>query len=436
MKQSSRAFLCAALICGFICAAALAPAPQSWRSSALASFDDAWQTINDTFYDPTFGGVDWAAVKVELRPRVETAASMDDARDVIRQMLARLKKSHFQLLAPSRKSVVRGPAIVPAEIRILNGEVVVTRVKTTEARAAGLAPGQRLIEIDGMSLPDAVRHAEGTDARSRAISAWQDAMRLLHGLDGSTAGISAKRPDGKDVSLKVPRSRPAGDVITFGNLPPFATTFEERTINAAGGRRVGYIAFNVWLAPLAERIATAVDHFRSHDGIVIDLRGNPGGIAAMISGTAGHFLADPVELGTMRTRQTPAPLSFKANPRIVTSDGRRVDVYRGPLAILVDELTGSTSEVFSGALQGLGRARIFGRQTMGEALPALTKQLPSGDVLVYAIGDFTTASGRALEGAGVLPDENVVLSIEVLARGVDPDLEAAVKWLAAAGKRP
>ena len=73
---------------------------------------------------------------------------------------------------------------------------------------------------------------------------------------------------------------------------------------------------------------------------------------------------------------------------------------------------------------------------MGEALPALTKQLPSGDVLVYAIGDFTTASGRALEGAGVLPDENVVLSIEVLARGVDPDLEAAVKWLAAAGKRP
>ena len=137
MKQSSRAFLCAALICGFICAAALAPAPQSWRSSALASFDDAWQTINDTFYDPTFGGVDWAAVKVELRPRVETAASMDDARDVIRQMLARLKKSHFQLLAPSRKSVVRGPAIGTGEFRVLNREVVVTPDQDRVRRGIG-----------------------------------------------------------------------------------------------------------------------------------------------------------------------------------------------------------------------------------------------------------------------------------------------------------
>ena len=223
----------------------------------------------------------------------------------------------------------------------------------------------------------------------------------------------------------MPRSRPPGEVVTFGNLPPLASEFEERTVSTPGGKRVGYIAFNVWMPALGERIAAAVDRFRQHDGIVIDLRGNPGGLAAMMSGVAGHFIDEPVQLGTMRTRQTPTPLSFKVNPRIVTTDGRRVDVFKGPVAILVDELTGSTSEMFAGAMQSLGRARVFGRQTMGQALPALTRQLPSGDVLMYAIGDFTTSTGRSLEGAGVVPDEPVSLTVEALARGGDPDLEKA-----------
>ena len=147
----------------------------------------------------------------------------------------------------------------------------------------------------------------------------------------------------------------------------------------------------------------------------------------MMGGVAGHFIADPVLLGTMRTRQ--ATLHFNVNPRTVTSDARKVDVFRGPLAILVDELTGSTSETFAGSVQGLGRARIFGRQTMGQALPAVTKQLPIGDVLMYAIGDFKTAGGKSLEGAGVVPDISIVLSPKALAAGRDDVLEAALRWV-------
>ncbi len=419
------ALLCVALFAG----AGLDAAAQDWRAIALASFDDAWQTINESFYDPTFGGVDWDGVRKELRPRVVSATSMNDARDVMREMLARLGKSHFQLLAPSRTNTVTGPALVPAEIHVLNGEIVITRVTGAEASKAGLVPGLRLLSVDGHLTADAVRNAAGADARSRALDAWREVRRGLHGPYGSAATLLVKDQSGKESELKVPRSRPPGEVITFGNLPPFAAEFEERTVSAPGGKRVGYIAFNIWLPALGERIAAAVDRFRQYDGIVIDLRGNPGGLAAMISGVSGHFIDEPVQLGTMRTRQTPAPLSFKVNPRIVTSDGRRVEVFKGRVAILVDELTGSTSEVFAGAMQSLGRARIFGRQTMGQALPALTKQLPSGDVLMYAIGDFTTATGRSLEGAGVVPDEPVTLTVEALARGGDPDLEKAVEWL-------
>ena len=153
----------------------------------------------------------------------------------------------------------------------------------------------------------------------------------------------------------------------------------------------------------------------------------------MMDGVAGHFIGEPAKLGTMRTRQF--PLTFTVNPRIVTTDGRRVDVYRGPLAILVDELSGSTSETFVGSLQGLGRARVFGRQTMGQALPALTKQLPSGDVLIYAIGDYTTSSGRSLEGEGVVPDVSILLSLKALAMGKDEALDAALRWVDAGGRK-
>jgi carboxyl-terminal processing protease len=173
--------------------------------------------------------------------------------------------------------------------------------------------------------------------------------------------------------------------------------------------------------------AAAIDTFREAHGLVIDLRGNPGGLAEMMRGIAGHVLAEPDLLGTMHMRD--AVLEFRANPRRSTSDGRRVEPFSGRLAILVDELTASASECFAGGLQDLGRARIFGAQTMGQALPAATRQLPNGDVLMYAIADFVTSRNRSLEGPGVVPDEAVTLSRAALAAGRDEPLERALAWI-------
>jgi carboxyl-terminal processing protease len=147
----------------------------------------------------------------------------------------------------------------------------------------------------------------------------------------------------------------------------------------------------------------------------------------MISGVAGHLFATPELLGRMQTRA--APLVFYANPRLVTPEGVRVEPYAGPVALLVDELTASASECFAGALQSLGRARVFGRQTLGQALPALTRRLTNGDILMYVVGDFVTATGRRLEGEGVRPDQVVPLSLPVLRTGRDATLEAALRWI-------
>ena len=81
-------------------------------------------------------------------------------------------------------------------------------------------------------------------------------------------------------------------------------------------------------------------------------------------------------------------------------------------------------------MQSIGRARIFGAHTAGGALPAVLERLPGGDVLQYAIGDFTTATGERIEGHGVVPDTPVTPTRADLLAGRDPVLDAALDWIA------
>ncbi|HEX2718360.1 MAG TPA: S41 family peptidase, partial [Gemmatimonadaceae bacterium] len=174
----------------------------------------------------------------------------------------------------------------------------------------------------------------------------------------------------------------------------------------------------------------ALGTIRDCRGVVLDLRGNPGGVAGMVMGTGGHFLDSTISLGTMRSRQ--GELRFVVNPRRVDAAGRIVTPFAGPLAILVDPMTASTSELFAAGLQRIGRARVFGEQSAGQALPAMMERLPSGDVFVHAIADLADPDGERIEGDGVVPDEIVPLTVEALARGSDAALEAALAWIGSA----
>jgi carboxyl-terminal processing protease len=408
--------------------AVLFQAPPAWLQAQLQSFDVAWQTVNESFYDPEFGGLDWEAVRDEFRPRIERAESAAAARLVIQEMLARLGRSHFGLINSQSSSGVAGPAVAPIDVRVAADGVFVTRVRSAGGSDRERArPGDAILAIDGEPTSALRAQAEGGDARARALDEWRRVDHALRGRRGSTVAVRVRRPDGSEHDVEMERWLPPGELVRLGNLPALRVAIEDREVRSPAGRRVGVIAFNLWMAALNEPIAEAVDRYRQHDGLVIDLRGNPGGLVDMIRGVAGHVLDEPVLLGHLRMRM--APLQLKANPRRSMTDGRSVTPFAGPVAVLVDELTGSASECFAGALQGLGRVRVFGRATMGQALPALTKRLPSGDVLMYVVGDFVTAAERSLEGAGVVPDEVVPFSPELMAAGHDPDLDAALAWL-------
>ena len=223
-----------------------------------------------------------------------------------------------------------------------------------------------------------------------------------------------------------------GTVVRLGALPPLVAWLDARRIETPTGC-VGVIRFNVWMTSIAAALDDAVNESRECDGIVLDLRGNVGGLAAMISGVAGYFVNSDMLLGVMHMRG--ADLRYTVNPRHVTRTGERMEPYAGPLAIVVDGLSASTTEIFASALQHYQRARVFGDTTAGEALPSLLTRLPNGDGMQYAVADLTDPGGRRLEGQGVVPADVVPLTRAALAHGRDDALQAAVGWIEHASSR-
>ena len=103
--------------------------------------------------------------------------------------------------------------------------------------------------------------------------------------------------------------------------------------------------------------------------------------------------------------------------------------FEGPLAILIDGASASTSEIMAAGLKDLGRARLFGTNTAGAALPSTFVRLPNGDGFQYAVANYVSAAGGVIEGTGVAPDEVVEPDRQSLLRGVDPVIEAAQNWI-------
>jgi carboxyl-terminal processing protease len=433
----------------------LAVAPAAVRQSegvqsGVETFEAAWTIIRDSHFDPTMNGLDWNAVRTELRPRAAAAKSTGELRDVIRDMLKRLGLSHFALI-PSTADVPGAGDDLGGDpgfdVRLVDDTLLVTHV---DSNVRQVSAGWRVVRIGDVVVADLIRAlpgrshatahrehgaaepAQSTQAAEESprlvnVEAWRVAETRLRGPAGSTVNVTFEDGTGKLVQVALERRSETGEPVTVGNLPTMFVRVETSRKATPAGGTVGVIAFNVWMTAVDAQFQAAVDEFRQANGIVIDLRGNPGGLAAMMMGISGHFVAERKSLGVMKTRER--ELQFPANPRLVSARGERVAPFAGPVAILVDAMSGSASECFAGGMQSIGRARVFGQPSMGQALPALFDRLPNGDVLIHAYGDFVTSNGTRLEGRGVIPDEIQPISRQELLDGRDRPLEAALSWI-------
>jgi carboxyl-terminal processing protease len=419
---------CAPLAILLCCAAlAFAQAP-----AAAETFDEVWKIVRETHFDPTFDRAKWDRVRDELRPKAVAARTPGELRAVLHDMLGRLGLSHFAVIPSSPDSPgshAESGGQPGFDFRLIDKRLVVWRVdQDGGGAAAGVHAGWAITMIGDTTVAELLGHiAQGTPEKIAQLESWRLATSRLRGAPGSKVEVGFIDGTGTAVHKTIERKAEQGEPVTVGSLPTMYVRVSSVWRDTPQGHRAGVIGFNVWMTAVDRAFQGAIDRFRTSDGIIIDLRGNPGGLAGMIMGVAGHFMSDRATLGVMKTKDS--ELRFVANPRMVNAAGERVSPYAGPLVILVDSMTGSASECFAGGMQSLGRAHIIGQTTMGQALPALFDKLPNGDVLIHAWGDFVTGTGVRIEGRGVIPDEPIALTREDLLAGLDAPMAAALAWI-------
>ena len=432
--------------------------------AAVATFDAVWTKIRDSHYDSTLKGVNWNGARAELRPRAERTGTVGELRTVIDTLLGRLGESHFVLIpqevadgvtpdsALTGRRAARGEGTARRErterrertkpageagdvglsVRLVGDEVVVARLERGGAAAwAGVRIGWVVDSVAAVS-PKAVRRAADTlktPAARRAVATRlpYSVERLLQGPVGSRVRVVFRDGQDRRVALALERWPTPGKAVRFGNLPAMIARLQHERLPAPDGGCVGVIRFNVWMTPIMAAFDEAMEEVRACRGVVLDLRGNPGGVGGMVMGVGGHFLTAPTPLGTLHSRD--GELRFVANPRVVNNKGQAVRPFAGPLAIVIDETSASTSEIFAAGMQSVRRARLFGVTSAGQALPAQLFRVPSGDVLMYVVADFTAPDGRRIEGQGAVPDETVPVTRADLLAGRDAPVLAALRWI-------
>ena len=412
------AFIAVVGLVGAACAHS--PARGMDRVARMRTFEAVWSRVRDKHYDPKLNGVDWGRVKREYAPRMRQTRSDKEFYALLERMLGELKQSHFQVFPPDAAQFepdeMSGewgePGVV---IQLVEGRPLVTEVaKGSPAEKGGIRTGFAVTAIRGKSLAAVLTrlkalHRRDVDLRTTFL---METMRLLYGPLERKVGIRFLNGDDRPGAVEVGRKRFGGELVELGEMPPMYAEMESRRLE--GG--IGYVRFNVFMMPLLGRIRDAIASMRDAPGIVLDMRRNPGGVGMMATPIAGMFVDKQISLGTMKMREGEMyfPVFPVAKP------------YKGPVAILTDELSASTSEIMAAGMQEAGRAVVVGRPTPGMALPSVVERLPGGVRLQYAVADFRTPKGKLLEGRGVIPDIPVELRRTDLLAGKDPILEAAV----------
>ena len=411
------------------------------RGAAIASFDSAWSRIGATYYDTTFGGLDWRALRDSLRPLAEQARSREEARRAIEGLFSRLGESHFAIIpnelassmAPDSQGHAQGPpGQLGIDFRLREGRVLISRVLPgSPADRAGVRAGWELIRIGALDMARMVAAASSaSDLRVRRAAHLQVSMRASSAAFGSVGEeVALEMRDGHGAKrvLTLAHTEWNGEIVRYGPLPPQRFSFEHHRYADEAGC-TGVIRFSVWMTPLLPHLERAMSDLKSCRGIVLDLRGNSGGIAALVMGASGFFVNEPVSLGSMITRA--GTLRYMANPRRSNRKGEVVEPFAGPVAILIDPGSASTTEIFAKGMHDIGRARLFGDTTAGQALPATLTRLPGGDLLLHVIADFKSPNGTRLEARGVVPDVVLPLRRSQLLAGVDAPMSAAMEWIA------
>jgi carboxyl-terminal processing protease len=418
--------LCAALT--LVAAPAAIPASARDRTALSQQdrvdiFERVWRDIRDLYYDPAFHGVNWDQIHEQYLPKIRDAKDDEDFYALLHGMTGELHDAHTRFYSPEQWKRIKlheraGFGFTVAEVE---GKAAVTTVeKNSDAERAGIQPGMIVVSVDGKPVADriaqaAAKHEPSSSARADQLLVYRDAFSAPL---GNSVKFALTRSDGSTF-----------DATVAAQVYPNAPSVESRLLPSGEG----YIEFDGFNHRTEKEFRSALQKLRRAPGVVVDLRWNGGGELDPVVAIAGYFLNDKTLIAKYSTR-TGKPIAWfggMVKLKLDVEAGQRGDaIYSGPVTLLVGPRTASASEIFSGGMQEIGRAKVIGTQTCGCVL-GITKprEMKGGGVLEISESLWMTPKGRKLEGDGITPDEIVAPSIADLQQKRDPAIAEAEKSL-------
>lgn len=231
------------------------------------------------------------------------------------------------------------------------------------AARAGLKAGDHIIRVDTTDVS-----AMGSDA----------VTKLLRGQAGTTVNVTVNRPFVTDsiISVAIERAKIQEQSVPY---------------HAVKGN-TGYIRITSFIDKTPQEVKSALEEFKANpavENIVLDLRGNGGGLVESAVEVVSNFVPKGTEVFRMRYKDPSQEKIYKTT---------RNPIFPNiPLAVLIDGGTASASEITAGALQDLDRAVLVGSRSYGKGLVQSTRPLPYSGVLKITVGKYYIPSGRLVQ---------------------------------------
>ena len=329
--------------------------------------------------------------------RTLTAEQLSDG--AIRGLLTALNDPHASYLSAeqyaSEQEGYRGFFEgIGAQVTLTEaGLTVIAPIPGAPAEAAGILPGDLILEVDGENIESLT---------------LVEAVNLIRGPGGTEVTLLVRHVGGSEnVSITVTRGRIPIDSIAFKMLD----------------NGVGHLWVYGFSNTTEDEVRGALDEFAAANGdaLILDLRNNPGGLLHVVISVADLFLDGGSVLYEVDA----------AGDRTDYDSNRRGPGTDIPMVVLVNQFSASASEILAGAIKTNDRAPVVGATTFGKGSVNITRLLSDGSAIYFSIRRWYLPDGTQIEGQGVTPDIEIVSDVQLLPIDLadDPALQQAIMIL-------